>query len=91
MNDVMDSKINMFTEEFQLFCMEPGESSDSMQTRFLHLINKLRELGKTFYNKDCTSKILRSMCREWQPKVTAINDANDLSTLYITKLFGKLK
>lgn len=33
---------------------------------------------------------LRSMCREWQPKVTAIKESNDLSTLDITNLFGKL-
>lgn len=38
--------------------MEAGESVDSMQTRFLHLINKLRDLGKIFSNKDCTNKIL---------------------------------
>lgn len=82
-NDVNDSKINMFTEEFELFRMEPEESMDSMQTRFLHLINKLSNLGKTFYNKDFTNKILRSMCREWKPKVTSIKESNDLSILDI--------
>lgn len=30
------------------------------------------------------------MCKEWQPKVTTIKDANDLSFLDITKLFEKL-
>lgn len=30
------------------------------------------------------------MCREWQPKVTAIQESNDLNTLDIIKLFGKL-
>lgn len=30
------------------------------------------------------------MCRELQPKVTAIKEASDLSTLDITKLFVKL-
>lgn len=71
MKDVKDSKINII-EEFEIFRMEPGESVDSMQTRFLHLINKLRDLGKTFSNKDCTNKILRSMCSECQPKVSTI-------------------
>ncbi|XP_050874924.1 uncharacterized protein LOC127078519 [Lathyrus oleraceus] len=41
---VKDSKINMFTEEFKLFRTKPGEFVDSMQTRFLYLINKLRDL-----------------------------------------------
>lgn len=92
MDGVKDSKINMFIEEFELFCMKPGESMDSKQTIFIHLINKLSNLGKTFSNKDCTctNKILRSMYREWKPKVTAIKESNNLSTLDITKLFGKL-
>lgn len=90
MENVKDSKINMFIEEFELFHIEPREFVDSMQTRFLHLINKLRDLDKTFPNKVCTKKILRSMCKEWKTKVTAIKEANDLNTLDITKLFGKL-
>lgn len=61
--DIKDSKINMFTKEFELFRMEPGESMGSMQTRFLYFINKLRDLDKTFSSKDYTNKILRSMCR----------------------------
>lgn len=70
--DVKDYKFNMFTEEFKIFCMEPGESMDFMQTRFFHLIKKLSNLGKTVSKKDCTNKILRSMFREWQPKITPI-------------------
>lgn len=80
----------MLTKEYELFYMEPGEFVESMQTWFLNLINKLYNLGKTFYNKDCANKIMRSMCSEWQPKVTTIKDSNDLSSLDITKLFGKL-
>lgn len=80
----------MFTKEFELFCIVPGELVDSMQTRILHLINKLRDLCKTFSNKDYTNKILKSMCMEWKAKVVMIKEANDLSTLDITKLFGKL-
>lgn len=73
-NNVKDSKINMFTKNFELFFMESGESVDSMQTRFLHLINKLSNMGKTFSNKDCTNKILRSICGEGQPKVIVIKE-----------------
>lgn len=54
--DVKDSKINILIEEFKLFHMEPEESVGSMQTRFLHLINKLNNLGKSFYKKDYAKK-----------------------------------
>lgn len=47
----------MLTEEYELFCMEPGEFVESMQTRFLNLINKLDNLYKIFPNKYCANKI----------------------------------
>lgn len=50
----------------------------SMQMRFSHIINKLENLGKTTYDQDCANKILRSMCREWQPKVTANKKMSNL-------------
>ncbi|KAI5383033.1 hypothetical protein KIW84_070437 [Lathyrus oleraceus] len=37
------------------------------------------------------NKVLRCLSREWQPKVTGIKEANDLTTLDITTLFGKLE
>lgn len=70
--------------------MDPGESMYFMHTRFLHLINKLSNLGKTFSNKYCANKITRFICMEWKPKVTSIKESNDLINLDITKLFGKL-
>jgi len=58
--------------------------------RFTH-VNKLQNLGKDISNEDCTNKILRSMTRDWQPKITTIKESQNLNTLGITKLFGKLK
>lgn len=88
--DIEDSKINMVIYEFKVFLMELGEFVESIQTRFLHLIRKLNNLGKSTSNKYCANKILRSMCREWKLKVTTIKDSNYLNTLDIIKLFGKL-
>lgn len=88
--DIKYSNINMLIEEYELLLMEPEELVESMQTRFLHLINKLDKLGKTISKKDCANKILRYMCREWQPKVTTIKESNDLTSLDIIKLFRNL-
>lgn len=70
--DVKDSKINMLTQEFEIFRMESGESMESMKTRFLHLIKKPNNLGKSISNKVSVNKMYRSMCMVWQPKVTSI-------------------
>ncbi|KAK2422441.1 gag-protease polyprotein [Trifolium repens] len=89
-NDVKISKINTLTQEFELFHMLDGESIEDMQQRFIKITNKLQGLGKPITNQDATNKILRCLSRCWQPKVTAIKEANDLTTLSLTTLFGKL-
>src|SRR3954471_13544466 len=90
-NDVKLARINMLTQEFELFHMEDGESIESMQKRFVHLKNRLNSLDRHVSNAVATNKILRCLNMEWQPKVTAIKEANDLNTLDITTLFGKLE
>jgi len=62
-----------------------------MQMRFTHILNKLKNLGTTISNKDCTNKILRCMTKEWQPKVIAIKEAQNLNVLSMITLFLKLK
>ncbi|KAK2445046.1 gag-protease polyprotein [Trifolium repens] len=89
-NDVKISKINTLTQEFKLFHMLDGETIEDMQQRFIKITNKLHGLGKPITNQDATNKILRCLSRCWQPKVTAIKEANDLTTLSLTTLFGKL-
>ncbi|WJX13358.1 hypothetical protein P8452_03754 [Trifolium repens] len=89
-NDVKISKINTLTQEFELFHMLDGETIEDMQQRFIKITNKLHGLGKPITNQDATNKILRCLSRSWQPKVTAIKEANNLTTLSLTTLFGKL-
>jgi hypothetical protein len=76
-NDVKISKINTLTQEFELFHMLDGESIEDMQQRFIKITNKLHGLGKPITNQDATNKILRCLNRSWQPKITAIKEAND--------------
>ncbi|KAK2451034.1 hypothetical protein QL285_010121 [Trifolium repens] len=89
-NEVKISKINTLTQEFELFHMQDGETIADMQQRFVKITNKLHGLGKPITNQDATNKILRCLNRSWQPKVTAIKEANDLTTLSLTTLFAKL-
>src|SRR3954466_2160636 len=71
--------------------MEDGESIENMQKRFVHLKNRLNSLDRPVSNAIATNKILKCLNREWQPKFTAIKEANDLNTLDLTTLFGKLE
>ncbi|MCI61068.1 hypothetical protein A2U01_0082324, partial [Trifolium medium] len=71
--------------------MKDGETIAEMQKRFTCLVNRLHGLDSPVSNQVCTNKIIRCLSREWQPKVTAIKEANNLNTLDLTTLFGKLE
>ncbi|MQL83549.1 hypothetical protein Taro_016040, partial [Colocasia esculenta] len=47
-------------------------------------------LGKTYEIGDMVRKILRSLPSTWTPKVTAIEEANDLKRMSLEKLIGSL-
>lgn len=89
--EVKRSRLNTLSQEYEMFRMQPGESIVALQKRFVHLTNHLIALGKTFTNDDLNLKVLRSLTREWQPKVTAISEKKSLSTMTSTSLFGKLQ
>ncbi|GAV84761.1 UBN2 domain-containing protein, partial [Cephalotus follicularis] len=61
-----------------------------MFTRFTNIINALQSLDKTFSNSDLVRKILRCLPRSWMPKVTAIEEAKNLSILPLEDLLGSL-
>ena len=89
--DVKRSRINTLTHEYELFRMNPNENIHSLQKRFTHIVNHLASLGKIFPNEDLINKVLRCLSREWQPKVTAISERKDLSSMSLATLFGKLE
>ena len=57
----------------------------------LHIVNHLLALGKTFDKEELNIKILKSLNRTWQPKVTTIFESRDLPSMNIATLFGKLR
>ncbi|XP_057452607.1 uncharacterized protein LOC130744438 [Lotus japonicus] len=59
--------------------------------RFQTVVNGLRNLDRKYENVDQIIKILRCLPRKWRPKVTAIQEAKDLSTLRLEDLLGSLK
>ncbi|GAV92548.1 UBN2 domain-containing protein, partial [Cephalotus follicularis] len=54
------------------------------------IINSLKNLGKSYSNQELLRKILRCLPKSWTHKVTAIEEAKDLSTLPLEQLLGSL-
>ena len=71
-NQVKETKVNMLVHKYELFKIEPIETITSMYTRFIDIVNNLKNLGKVYTNSDLGKKILRSLPQAWNSKVTTI-------------------
>ncbi|GAV58877.1 DUF4219 domain-containing protein/UBN2 domain-containing protein [Cephalotus follicularis] len=89
-NQVKYSRIDMLTHEYELFEIRHYESTNYMFDRFSNIINSLNCLGKSFSNNELVRKIIRSLPKSWQDKVTAIEEAKDLTKLKLEDLLGSL-
>ena len=67
------------------------ENIDKMTTRFMHIINYLKALGRRYTNVEMMRKILRSLSKAWHPKVIAIQEAKDLNVLGLDAFIRSLK
>ena len=86
-----ETKINMLVHQYEIFKMLEYENIDEMTTRFMHIINQLKALGKKYTNAEMVRKILRNLSKGWCPKVIAIQKAKDLNVLSIDAFIGSLK
>ncbi|KAI5323313.1 hypothetical protein L3X38_032385 [Prunus dulcis] len=89
-NQVKETKFGMLVRKYELFSMMPEESISKMFTRFTDIINSLKALGKDYTNVEHVRKILWSLPKKWEPKVTVITEAKDLSKLSLDELLGSL-
>ena len=74
-----------------MFKMLEHKNIDEMTTRFMHIINQLKALGKRYTNAEMVRKILRSLSKAWHPKVITIQEAKDLNVLSLDALIRSLK
>ena len=72
------------------FFMKNNETVVEMITRFTKIVNGLEALGKTYKESENVMKILRSLPSKWHTKVTAIQEAKDLTKLPMEDLIGSL-
>jgi len=90
-SQVRETKINMFVHQYELFKTQPDETIKEMFTRFTDITNNLKSLGKTYTNVEMVRKILRCLPKNKRgPKITAIEEAQNLKTLALDNLLGKL-
>ena len=90
-DEVKRARKHTLIQEYEMFRMLKGETIAEVQKRFTHIINHVMSLEKNFEKEELNIKILKCLDRSWQPKVTAIFESKDLTSLSMASLFGKLK
>ncbi|KAL6329892.1 hypothetical protein AAG906_039805 [Vitis piasezkii] len=61
-----------------------------MFSRFMVIVNELEALEKTYTKVEKVMKILKSLPKKWETKVTTIQEAKDLTKLSLEELIGSL-
>jgi len=90
-DDVKRARKNSLIQEYEMFRMQQGETIYDVSKRFTHTVNHLSGLGKSFDTDELNIKILKSLNMTWQPKVTTITKSQNLATMTMAALFGKLR
>ena len=61
--------------------MESYENIDKMYCKFNDIIKDLAMLGKEYIMEEKNRKILNALSKDWESKITVIEEAKDLSTM----------
>ena len=70
--------------------MKPEESIVEFELRYTHFFNQLATLGKTYDQNSQLRKILNILTKEWEAKVTTIEEAKGESMRSIAAIFRSL-
>ena len=90
-NQVKQSQIELLMRKYELFEMGDHKTVMEMYTRFTHIANELKSLGKSFTTEELVRKILRYLPQSWEAKVTAIQEAKDMKKITLDELIGNLE
>jgi hypothetical protein len=87
---VKDAKFQTYRLKFEQLNMNEDETISKYFLRVEELVNSMKGLGEKFDDSLLVQKILRSFPDKFNPKVSAIEELNDLKTLSIDQLLGTL-
>jgi hypothetical protein len=87
---VKDAKLETYRMQFEQLKMKEDETVGKYFLRVEEMVNAMKALGETIEEPSLVQKILRSLPDRFNPKVSAIEELNDLKTLEFDQLLGTL-
>ncbi|KAK2428670.1 gag-protease polyprotein [Trifolium repens] len=88
---VKQSKIQHLTSKFEALRMKDDESIQDFHLSLLDIANSFEALGEKISDEKLSRKLLRSLPKRFDMKVTAIEEAHDISTMKMDELVGSLQ
>ncbi|MCH80649.1 gag-pol polyprotein [Trifolium medium] len=82
------SKLQLLTTKFENLRMEEYESIHDFHMNVLDCANSFESLGEKISDEKLVRKILRSLPKKFDMKVTAIEEAQDISNMKVDELIG---
>ncbi|TYK02457.1 gag-proteinase polyprotein [Cucumis melo var. makuwa] len=84
------SRLQLITYKFEALRMTEDESVSDYNKRVLEIANESLLLGEKIPDSKLVRKVLRSFPKKLDMKVTATEEAHDITTLKLDELFGSL-
>ncbi|XP_050217438.1 uncharacterized protein LOC126668276 [Mercurialis annua] len=82
-------KVELLIGEYEAFKNKPNENVTDTTNRLLAITTNFKNLGKHYTIGEINGKILRPLpLLDWQPNITAIEEAHDLNKLRTDELIG---
>lgn len=89
-DNVREQRKSILVAQYESFKMHPHENVDKMFCRFNDITKDLELLDKVYTLGEKNRKILNALPKEWENKVTAIEEAKDLNSMSIESLVNSL-
>jgi hypothetical protein len=87
---VKDAKLQTYRVQFEKLQMKEDETIGKYFLRVEELVNAMKALGEKIEEPSLVQKILRSLPDRFNPKVSAIEELNDIKALAFDQLLGTL-
>lgn len=88
---VKNNRLQELASRFETARMKYDETFDHFYAEINDIVNSNFNLGETIPTNRIVRKILRSLPDKFLPKITVIEESNDLDTLKLEDLVGKLQ
>src|SRR5882757_4198323 len=87
---VKESKIQPYKGKFESLKMKEEENIGEYLLRVDEVVNAIRGLGGELKEKEVVSKVLRTLPMRYDPKVSTLEERDDLKKITIDELHGIL-